>query len=75
MRMKSAGVNMLNNQMLMMLQQLKANPLQFLLQRRMSIPQGVAMNDPQAILNHLVQTGQVTQDQINRAYQMAQQMR
>ena len=64
---------MMNNQMLGMLQQLKANPLQFLMQRRMNIPQGV--NDPQAILNHLVQTGQVSQEQVNRAYQMAQRFR
>ena len=64
---------MMNNQMLGMLQQMKSNPLQFLMQRRMNIPQGV--NDPQAILNHLVQTGQVSQEQVNRAYQMAQRFR
>lgn len=64
---------MMNNQMLGMLQQLKSNPLQFLMQRRMNIPQGV--NDPQAILNHLVQTGQVSQEQVNLAYQMAQRFR
>ena len=61
--------------MMGMLQQLKANPLQFLMQRRMNIPQGVSMTDPQAILNHLVSTGQVTQAQINSAYQMAQKFR
>lgn len=65
---------MMNNQMLGMLQQLKSNPLQFLMQRRMNIPQGMA-NDPQAILNHLAQTGQVSQQQINQAYQMAQRFR
>lgn len=64
---------MMNNQMLGMLQQLKANPMQFLMQRRFNLPQGV--NDPQAILNHLVQTGQVSQQQINSAYQMAQRFR
>ena len=61
--------------MLGMLQQLKANPLQFLMQRRMNISQGVSMTDPQAILNHLVSTGQVTQAQINSAYQMAQRFK
>lgn len=66
---------MMNNQMLGMLQQLKANPIQFLMQRRMNLPQNLPMNDPQAILNHLVQTGQVSQEQINRAYQMAQHYR
>ena len=66
---------MIPNQMMGMLQQLKQNPMQFLLQRRMNIPQGIPTNDPQAILNYLVQTGQVTQDQINSAYQMAQRFR
>ena len=56
-----------------MLGQIKANPMQFLLQRKMNVPQSM-MNDPQAIINHLVQTGQVNQNQINSAYQMAQQM-
>lgn len=62
----------MNNPM-MMLQQLKQNPMQFLMQRRFNMPQGV--NDPQAILNHLLQTGQISQEQVNRAYQMAQQFR
>ena len=66
---------MIPNQMLGMLSQLKQNPMQFLMQRRMNLPQGMNMNDPQAILNHLVQTGQVSQDQINQAYQMAQKFR
>lgn len=66
---------MMNNQMLGMLQQLKSNPIQFLMQRRMNLPQNVSANDPQAILNHLLQTGQVSQEQINRAYQMAQRFR
>lgn len=58
-----------------MLQQLKANPMQMLLQKRMNVPQGIPMNDPQAILNHLLQTGQVSQQQVNQAYQMAQRFR
>ena len=65
---------MMNN-ILGMLPQLKANPLQFLMQMRMNIPQNVPMNDPNAILNHLVQTGQINQQQINNAYQMAQRFR
>ena len=66
---------MMPNQMMGMLQQLKNNPLQFLMQRRMNIPQNMPMNDPQAIINHLVSTGQVSQEQVNRAYQMAQRFR
>lgn len=54
-----------------MLQQLKQNPMQFLMQRRFNIPANVA-NDPNAILNHLLSTGQVNQDQVNKAYQTAQ---
>lgn len=61
------------NNPLMMLQQFKQNPMQFLMQRRFNVPQG--MNDPQAILNHLMQTGQISQQQVNSAYQMAQQFR
>lgn len=64
---------MMMNNPLQMLQALKANPMQFLMQRRMNLPQG--MTDPQAILNHLMQTGQVSQDQVNRAWQMAQQFK
>ena len=63
---------MIPNQMMGMLQQLKNNPLQFLMQRRMNIPQGMSMNDPQAIINHLISTGQVSQQQLNAAYQMMQ---
>lgn len=65
----------MNNQMFTMLQQLKANPAQFLMRRRLNLPQGIPVNDPQAILNHLVQTGQVSQQQINAAYQAAQRFR
>ena len=61
--------------MMGMLQQLKANPMQFLMQRRMNLPQGISLSDPQAILNHLVQSGQVSQDAVNNAYQMAQKFR
>ena len=58
-----------------MLQQLKANPMQFLMQRRFKLPQGMQANDPQEIINYLVQSGQVSQQQINSAYQMAQRFR
>jgi len=60
--------------MMQMLQQLKNNPLQFLMQRRFNIPQEIA-HDPNAILNHLLSTGQVSQGQVNAAYQQGQQFR
>ena len=66
---------MMNNLqgIMQMLPQIKANPMQFLLQRKLNIPQGMT-DDPNAILNHLLQTGQISQNQVNSAYQMAQQM-
>lgn len=57
-----------------MLQQFRQNPMQMLLQKKMNVPQNI-MNDPQAILNHLLQTGQISQAQVNQAYQMAQGFR
>lgn len=57
--------------MMQMLGQFKANPMQFLMSRKFNVPQSMA-NDPQAILNHLLQSGQVNQQQVNAAYQMAQ---
>lgn len=64
----------MNNQMFAMLNQLKSNPAQFLLQRGFNLPQGIAA-DPQSILNQLLRTGQVTQQQVNAAYQAAQKFR
>ena len=64
---------MMNNPM-MMLQQLKMNPMQFLMSRRLNVPQNM-INNPNAIVNHLLQTGQISQEQLNRAYQQMSQMR
>lgn len=65
----------MTNDVISLLQQFKANPMQFLMQKRLNIPQGIPMNDPQAILNHLVSSGQISQQQINQAYQMAQRFK
>lgn len=59
---------------LQMLAQLKQNPMGFLAQRRFNVPANIA-SDPNAILNHLLQTGQVTQEAVNRAYQQMGQFR
>lgn len=66
---------MMNNLqgIMQMLPQIKANPMQFLLQRKLNIPQSM-MNDSDAIINHLLQTRQISQSQVNNAYQMAHQM-
>ena len=50
-------------QLMQMLQQFKANPMQALMQRRLNVPANMA-NDPSAIVNHLLQTGQVSQDAV-----------
>lgn len=57
-----------------MLKNLKQNPVQFLMQRKFNIPQDIT-NDPNAIIQHLMRTGQVSQQQYNRAMQMAKQFR
>lgn len=64
----SGGNNILN-----MYQQFRANPMQFLVDHKINIPQN-AQSDPNAIINYLLQTGQLTQAQINGAYQAAQQL-
>lgn len=68
--------NQLGNQpnMMQMVQQLKANPAQFLMQTKYKIPQNM-MNDPNAIINHLVSSGQVSQQQYEKARQMAAQFK
>lgn len=55
-----------------MLQQFKSNPAQYFMQKRWNVPQNM-MNDPNAIVQHLLSTNQVSQEQVNRAYQMARQ--
>ena len=64
----------MNNQLMQNLQQLKSNPMNFLMQRKFNVPANMA-NDPSAILNHLLQTGQVSQDAVNRAYQQMCQLK
>lgn len=47
--------------------QFRQNPMQMLTQRY-NIPQN--LNDPNQIIQHLLNTGQVTQAQVNQAMQM-----
>lgn len=60
--------------MMQLVQKCKGNPMQMLMQMKMNVPSNIA-SDPNAILNHLMSTGQVSQEQVNRAYQMAQMFR
>ena len=54
-----------------MLPAFKANPLGFILKNKMNVPSEM-LNDPNAILQHLLSTGQISQTQINAAYQEIQ---
>jgi len=56
-----------------MMQKLRSDPVGFLRQSGMNIPAG--MNDPQQIINHLMQSGQLPQGRLQQAMQMAQMMR
>lgn len=58
---------MIPMQMLQMLAQIKQNPVGFLSQK-FNLPQN--LNDPNAILKHLIDSGQVTQEQVNQVMQM-----
>lgn len=49
------------------IQQFRQNPQQMLAQR-FNLPQNV--NDPQAIIQHLLNTGQISQEQVNQAMRM-----
>jgi hypothetical protein len=55
-------------QMGQLLQQIKANPAQMLQQRGLNIPAG--MNDPNQIINHLIQSGQVPQNRLTQIMQI-----
>lgn len=46
------------------------NPMQFMLQRKMNIPQN-AMQNPEEAVNQLVASGQMTQAQFNNLRSMA----
>lgn len=51
----------------------KQNPMQFLMQNNLNIPQQFA-NDPQGAVQHMLNSGQMSQEQLNRLTQMAQRM-
>lgn len=55
------------NNFLTMLNQFKQNPMA-MLSKRFNIPQNV--NDPNQILQYLLNTGQVSQEQVNKVMQM-----
>lgn len=60
------------NNLLQQFQMFRQNPMQWLMSRGMQVPQEIA-NNPSAIVQHLMNTGQITQAQYNQASQMARQ--
>lgn len=63
----------MNNPM-QMLNQIKQNPMQFIMQKGFNLPEGIG-NDPNKIIDHLMKSGQISQQQYDRAVRMAQQFR
>lgn len=56
------------NNLMGMYQQFMQNPAQALLSAKFNVPQG--MNNPNDIIQHLLNTGQVSQGRINQVMQM-----
>jgi len=67
---RTATIDMVDNMQNIMdlYNQMQQNPIQ-LLSRKFNIPQNI--NNPNDIIQHLLNSGQVTQTQVNNAMQMA----
>ena len=57
------------NNILSMYQQFRQNPMQMLMQR-FNIPGNVNMNNPNDIIQYLLNSGQVSQQQVNQVMSM-----
>ncbi len=55
-------------------QRFRQNPMQ-MLNQKFNIPQNVDMNNPNDIIQHLINSGQVSQEQVNNAMRMRNQFR
>lgn len=67
------GGNMPRMNPMQMLQQLRQNPVQMLRQAGLNVPDN--LSNPNDIIQHLMNSGQVSQDAYNRARQMAAQFK
>jgi hypothetical protein len=56
-----------------MLQQLRQNPVQMLRQAGLNVPDN--LNDPNQIIQHLMNSGQISQQRYEQARQMAAQFK
>ena len=60
------------NDIFQQFQQFRQNPMQWFASRGMNVPQEIA-NDPNAIIQHMMNNGKISQQQYNQAAQMAKQ--
>ena len=60
-----------NMNFMQMLQQLRQNPMQMLTQI-FNLPQNMNLNNPYEILQYLLDSGQISQNQVNQANAMRQ---
>lgn len=65
------GLDMMNNanDIMNIFNQLKQNPMQ-VLSKKFNLPQNLNMNNPNDIIQHLLNTGQISQSQVNQVMQM-----
>ena len=54
-------------------QSFMSNPIQFMAQRKLNIPQQY-INDPNGAIQYLMNSGRITQDQYNKAVNMSNQL-
>jgi hypothetical protein len=62
------------NNFMQMLQMLQQNPLQILQSRGLNVPPQ-NLSDPNAIIQHLMNTGQISQQQYQNARMMAERFK
>lgn len=62
------------NNIMGMFQNFMQNPMGYLMQNRINIPQNIA-NDPNAIIEHLMNNGMINQSQYNQAQQLFNQFK
>lgn len=67
------GGNMPRMNPMQMLQQLRQNPVQMLRQAGLNVPDN--LNDPNQIIQHLMNSGQISQQRYEQARQMAAQFK
>lgn len=61
----------MNNNIFNLYNQLRQNPAQMLAQR-FNVPQNMNLNNPNEILQYLLNSGQISQNQVNQANAMRQ---